>query len=387
MLFCDRTFFWTVFTLFLLIGVEEILSARGGRYGGSYRSTSIRTSSGSGYRASSTNVRYTSHSTRVRVRYSSGYRPWRSWHSYGSTGHIYGYYYYTGHRHHHHYQEKEPTICRNEYDNLMDNGTTYEWFICPNITNTDSYHYCCGDEDRQYCCRFQDDGGRLFGTLAGVFCFFLIIFVCIYCCCCRKTVGKETFFHERVWSKRTTRRVPNVQYRSNVTGTNENTHLVNPPMQGPTPAFPQNDQPIYPPQPQPIYPPQPQPIYPPMPQPDGTYPSAAPSGPMYNPYATDGSQPYPGGVNQPPYPTGGPNPPPYPPGDPNQLPYSVQPPPMDVYPPPAYPPYPPGPETGYAPSSNPPYPPGGPAPYPAMPAPGPGLYNPVSPPPPYAGIN
>lgn len=30
----------------------------------------------------------------------------------------------------------EPAICRNEFDNKMDNGTNYQWFICPTQNHT-----------------------------------------------------------------------------------------------------------------------------------------------------------------------------------------------------------------------------------------------------------
>lgn len=73
--------------------IDKVLSVRGARYGGGYRSSarySVRTSSG---------ARYTSTNTRIRVRTNS-YRPWgsRSWHSYG-PGYIYGYTYFTTRRH------------------------------------------------------------------------------------------------------------------------------------------------------------------------------------------------------------------------------------------------------------------------------------------------
>ena len=51
----------------------------------------------------------------------------------------------------------EPTICYNDEDNFMENGTNYEWFICPNVSQTYNYNYCCGEADRQHCCRFWDE--------------------------------------------------------------------------------------------------------------------------------------------------------------------------------------------------------------------------------------
>jgi len=42
----------------------------------------------------------------------------------------------------------EPTICHNEYDYVMPNGTKYKLFICPTSNDT----HCCGEEDRQNCC-------------------------------------------------------------------------------------------------------------------------------------------------------------------------------------------------------------------------------------------
>ena len=46
----------------------------------------------------------------------------------------------------------EPTICNNDYNYMMDNGTYYSYFICPLDDEDDSYTFCCGPDDREHCC-------------------------------------------------------------------------------------------------------------------------------------------------------------------------------------------------------------------------------------------
>ena len=46
----------------------------------------------------------------------------------------------------------EPTICQNNLMYQRDNGTYYNYFICPLDDEDDSYVYCCYDPGAQICC-------------------------------------------------------------------------------------------------------------------------------------------------------------------------------------------------------------------------------------------
>ncbi|ELT89573.1 hypothetical protein CAPTEDRAFT_221707 [Capitella teleta] len=49
--------------------------------------------------------------------------------------------------------DEEPTICQNEHDFQMANGTKYTQFICPMTGQDPDYNNCCGPKDRQVCCQ------------------------------------------------------------------------------------------------------------------------------------------------------------------------------------------------------------------------------------------
>jgi hypothetical protein len=297
---------------------------------------------GGGVRISSSRSSISTKTVNIRVGSSHSRRPWgsgytyRSWRSYGQSGYIYGYVYYTRTRHYHDHPDREPQICSNDYDIFDENGTVYNLFICPGAYQSEDYNYCCGDEDRQTCCRFWDSGLRVFGVIAGLLLFIILCCLASYFCCFRRTQPEAPpFFQSRVLSRRHQTRSQNVQYT--VANTGSPAVRISSPLSAPKASYPQTDgQPFYPVSPAT----QPTGIYPPNTA--GQYPPA----PVNS--TTGGFIP----INDPSYPAVGGTmspPPPYP-----ASPYPPSPCPTESYPSAPYPtePYPPAPypsQPGYPP--------------------------------------
>lgn len=122
--------------------------------------------------------------------YGSGYYNryyYGNWRGYGGAGYVYGYAYYVRSPRYVTYG-KAPTICFNDEEHVMDNGTTYEALICPGERDSDDKDQCCGDEGAQYCC--TGSGGTVLAVLLCLGLLGIIITVVVYCCFCRKKNGR-----------------------------------------------------------------------------------------------------------------------------------------------------------------------------------------------------
>ncbi|XP_021370033.1 uncharacterized protein LOC110461073 [Mizuhopecten yessoensis] len=87
-----------------------------------------------------------------------------------------------------------PTACynnkyqTNEYGNVSYLGR----MLCPGDGDEDDAEYCCGDEGQQTCCSYFDDAGRTAGVVIGIIVAFVVVGVCLFCLCRRKTKGGMT---------------------------------------------------------------------------------------------------------------------------------------------------------------------------------------------------
>ncbi|ESN89837.1 hypothetical protein HELRODRAFT_194794 [Helobdella robusta] len=286
-LFKFGTLILTFLILILLNLVTDCEGKRGGggfKSSGGFKSTKIHTSNTYNTKISVTKNKY----------YSGGYnRPWgygyNSWYTYGSYGHIYGFVWYTQTSTYRNNPNKEPTICRNEFDNLMDNGTHYEWFICPSQNHTSDFHYCCGQPDKEYCCRFADNGWRVFGTSASVVVFFLLCCCCCYCCCFGFTkVSRDGFGQQR---QPYFRRIFIQKFSTRTDTVIDPSASLDPELYPPYPAQPAQPTP-----------------YPPLgPQQQGLFPQQPPPpGFIEGPSLGFNQRPSPGFIQQPPYPSDAP---------------------------------------------------------------------------------
>jgi len=123
----------------------------------------------------------------------------------------------------------------------------------------------------------MDDAGRAAGLIFGILFFIILVSLVVYCCCCRSKGGKQSYFQERIMSRRSTDRGGVVHY----TATPAMPPKIDVPMAGPTANFPQSA-----------------PLYPAMPQPESDYPySTYPPNLPNSGYQGDVSYP-----PQPPYP-------------------------------------------------------------------------------------
>ncbi|KAL5005572.1 hypothetical protein ScPMuIL_016730 [Solemya velum] len=101
-----------------------------------------------------------------------------SWRTAMTAGALYGSTSYMRRRRYHDSPDEEPEICYNS-QKKDSNGTIYYHFICPLPGEPEDYGFCCGEENREYCCTFFDDPGRLAGVIIGII--VLVIFLAVGC--------------------------------------------------------------------------------------------------------------------------------------------------------------------------------------------------------------
>ncbi|KAK6961112.1 protein transport protein SEC31-like isoform X1 [Biomphalaria glabrata] len=343
------------------------LARRGGR--GSSRSYGHRTS---------TSIRST---TKIKVKHNvvlsgrivrgSSIYTSSNWRAAFYAGAIYG-----GTRHVHMHPNTMPTICTNRFERRPD-GLVYGYFICPKDNDLMDEIYCCGPDNREYCCNktmaevyyykhyHSQSGGPSVGAIVGIIIAVVIVVgLAAFCCKKRKHAGQII----RKFSKRGGRSKqdyhgPQAVPLSSPELTNGDSTTITqaPPSYAAATTVGYDGSQQYPysgPQPFPPGAPQPYPPYNGIEDKSGQLPPEIVAGEPYKPYPSDGPAPYPimpnGSENIPyPPPSGSPYPPPegtpYPPGAP--------------YPPPGSTPYPPPGAAPYPPPGGAPYPPPGGAPY------------------------
>ncbi|KAL5005821.1 hypothetical protein ScPMuIL_016979 [Solemya velum] len=92
------------------------------------------------------------------------------------TGTLYGSTSYIRRRRYVDSPNDEPEICYNSKERDKNNKTYYH-FICPMSGQVESKSHCCGDDNKEYCCEFFDDPGRLAGVVIAIL--IVVVFVVI----------------------------------------------------------------------------------------------------------------------------------------------------------------------------------------------------------------